>query len=98
MMAVAALAACTKSEVQYEPAGEIGFAPVARNITKAALGVDDNVYPIAQNVGVWANYDGTVEHGATVDYATTFQTSYIADKQFTYHTDYSMWAGVTPYF
>ena len=33
MMAVAALAACTKSEVQYEPAGEIGFAPVASNIT-----------------------------------------------------------------
>jgi hypothetical protein len=98
MMAVAALAACTKSEVQYEPAGEIGFSPVARNITKAALGVEDSVYPTAQNVGVWANYDGTVEHGTTVDYSTTFETAYIADKQFTYHIDYSMWAGVTPYF
>ena len=98
MMAVAALAACTKSEVQYEPAGEIGFSPVARNITKAALGVEDNVYPTAQNVGVWANYDGTVEHGTTVDYSTTFETAYIADKQFTYHDDYLMWAGVTPYF
>ena len=98
MMAVAALAACSKSEVQYEPAGEIGFAPVARNITKAALGVADNVYPTAQNVGVWANYDGTVNHGTTVDYANSFKTAYIADKQFTYHTDYNMWAGVTPYF
>lgn len=97
-MAVAALVACTKSDIQYETAGEIGFSPVARNITKAALGVEDNEYPTAQNVGVWANYDGTVEHGETVDYATTFATAYIADKQFTYHTDYSMWAGVTPYF
>lgn len=98
MMAVAALAACSKSEVQYEPSGEIGFAPVARNITKGALGVEDNVYPTAQNVGVWSNYDGTVEHGATVDYDNSFGTAYIADKQFTYHDDYTMWAGVTPYF
>ena len=106
IMAVAALAACTKSEVQYEPAGEIGFTPVTRTITKAALGVPDengdvdNTYPTEQNVGVWANYDGAIAHNATPDYAKNFKTSYIADKQFTYHADVNpqSWAGVTPYF
>lgn len=100
LLAVAALAACTKSEVQYDTPGEIGFAPVTRNITKAALSVNDQVYPTGQNVGVWSNYDGTVDPGTTVDYTTTFTTSYIADKQFTYHADANpaSWAGVTPYF
>lgn len=101
MVAIAAIAACTKSEVQYEePVGEVGFVPVARNITKAALGVDDNVYPITQNIGIWSNYDGDVESGSTVDYTTDFTVSYIEDKQFTYHsdTDPKSWAGVTPYY
>lgn len=100
ILAVAALAACSKSEPVYEPAGEIGLAPVARTITKAALGVTDNTYPTAQNMGVWANYDGTVAALSTPDYANQFQTAYIADKQFTYHQDANpkSWAGVTPYF
>lgn len=100
MMAVAALAACTKSEVQYEPAGEIGFAPVVRNITKAALGATDYVYPTAQNIGVWSNYDGTVNALSTADYTNNFKTKYIEDKQFTYHADanHASWAGVTPYY
>lgn len=36
--ALAALAACTKSEVQYEPSGEISFAPVAKTLTKSVAG------------------------------------------------------------
>ena len=35
LLAVAALAACTKSEVAYEAPAEIGFAPFTGNITKA---------------------------------------------------------------
>lgn len=100
LLAVAAIAACTKSEVEYTPAGEIGFAPVARTITKAALGVNDNVYPTTQNIGVWANYDGTVAAQSTPNYSNQFATEYIEDKQFTYHEDVTpkSWAGVTPYF
>lgn len=101
MVAIAAMSACTKSEVQYDkPISEIGFAPVARNITKAALGVTDNVYPETQNIGIWSNYDGNVDSGKTVNYATQFTVSYIEDKQFTYHsdTDPKSWAGVTPYY
>ncbi len=36
--ALAAIAACTKSEVQYEPSGEISFAPVAKTLTKSVAG------------------------------------------------------------
>lgn len=101
MMVVAALAACSKSEVQYdEPSGEVGFTPVASNITKAALGVKNNTYPTTQNIGIWSNYDGDVDHGTTVDYDTQFKVAYIEDKQFTYHTTTNpvSWAGVTPYY
>lgn len=101
LVAIAALAACAKSEVQYdEPSGEVGFTPVASNITKAALGVEDNTYPTTQNIGIWSNYDGDVAHGATVDYDTEFTVAYIEDKQFTYHTTTNpvSWAGVTPYY
>lgn len=59
MMAVAALAACTKSEVQYEPAGEIAFAPVAKNVTKSVAGYNgetfDGVFPTNVNLYVFAN-------------------------------------------
>ena len=101
IFAVAALFSCSKSDITYEQVDlEIGFAPVAKNITKAALGVKNNVYPTAQNIGVWSNYDGNIPHGTTVDYANTFKTAYISDQQFTYHSDANpvSWAGVTPYF
>lgn len=101
IFAVAALFSCSKSDVIYvEEQSEIGFAPVARTITRAALGVEDNTYPTTQNIGVWSNYDGTVAANSTVDYATQFTTKFIEDKQFTYHTDVTpnSWAGVTAYF
>ena len=52
IMAVAALAACTKSEVAYEAPAEIGFKAVAGNITKTA--VDGDVYPTTLNMYVFA--------------------------------------------
>ncbi len=59
MMAVAALAACTKSEVQYEPADEISFAPVASNVTKSVAGYNDEafdgVFPTGIDLYVFAN-------------------------------------------
>lgn len=68
MMAVAALAACTKSEVQYEPAGEIGFAPVASNVTKSVAGYNgetfDGVFPTDVDLYVFANaVEGTYTAG-----------------------------------
>ena len=58
-MAVAALAACTKSEVQYEPSGEISFAPVAKTLTKSVAGYNgetfDGVFPTNVHLYVFAN-------------------------------------------
>ena len=73
-MAVAALAACTKSEVQYETPGEIGFAPAVENLTKAAMPAGD--LASTQKLNVWAYWDqdGDVEDevDSYADYATTF--------------------------
>lgn len=59
LLAVAAVAACAKSEIEYEAAGEISFAPVASNITKSVAGYDgdtfDGVFPTAVNLYVFAN-------------------------------------------
>lgn len=59
LLAVAALAACTKSEVQYEPAGEISFAPVASNVTKSVAGYEgdtfNGVFPTDVDLYVFAN-------------------------------------------
>ena len=51
--AVAALAACTKSEVQYEQPSEIGFTPVTKMNTKVA--VADNKYPEGLELYIFAN-------------------------------------------
>ena len=52
MMAVAALAACSKSEVAFEQPDAIGFQVVTGMMTKAA--VADNVYPEDLNMYVFA--------------------------------------------
>lgn len=81
MMAVAALAACTKSEVQYEPAGEISFAPVAKNVTKSVAGYNgdtfDGVFPTNVNLYVFAN--------ASNDAGTAWDAPYFENAKFVYN-------------
>ncbi len=83
MMAVAALAACTKSEVQYEPAGEISFAPVAKNVTKSVAGYNgetfDGVFPTNVNLYVFAN--------ASNDAGTAWDAPYFANALFKHDAD-----------
>lgn len=73
IVALAALAACSKSEVAYEASAEIGFAPVKGNVTKAS-GLSGNL-ATTQELGVWAFWDkdGIVEGPTTttVDGNTT---------------------------
>lgn len=59
IVALAALAACSKSEVAYEAPKEIGFTPVKGNVTKAT-GLSGEL-ATTQNLGVWAYWDKTVE-------------------------------------
>lgn len=62
ILAVAALAACTKSEVKYDAPAEIGFAPATKNITKAE-GMSGNLAD-GQKLGVWAYWDNDATPGA----------------------------------
>lgn len=81
LIAVAALAACTKSEVEYIPAGEIGFAPVASNVTKSVAGYNgdtfDGVFPTNVNLYVFAN--------ASNDAGTAWDAPYFENAKFVYN-------------
>ena len=81
---VAALAACTKSEVQYEPAGEIGFAPAVKNVTKAAKPAGN--LDASQKLNVWAYWDkdGAVENAVT-DYAP-YNVTFLDEASFAQKT------------
>lgn len=73
LFAVAALAACTKSEVAYEAPGEIGLAPAVKNVTKAAMPAGS--LNASQKLNVWAYWDkdGAIEDAATyANYDTPF--------------------------
>lgn len=77
IVAVAAIAACSKTEVQYENSAEIGFAPVVKNVTKAAMTGDLLTANPDQQLGVWAywNYNGT-------NVLETHSVEYLSDATF----------------
>ena len=81
MMAVAALAACTKSDIQYETTGEISFAPIASNVTKSVAGYNgdtfDGVFPTGVNLYVFAN--------AINDAGTAWEDPYFENAKFVYN-------------
>ena len=80
LFAVAALAACTKSEVAYEAPNEIGFAPVTGNVTKAT-GTSGNL-KTNQELGVWAYWDkdGVVE--TQISDFTKYNDNYLVNALF----------------
>ena len=91
LAAALTLAACSKSEIQYESPSDICFAPASKNITKAAMpaGVlDKNV-----KLGVWAYWNGvngTVESTAT--YAN-YTDAYLDNSLFANRADTDNWGG-----
>lgn len=93
VLALGAVAACTKSAVQYEQPGEISLQPVAQKATKAA--VDGTTYPEELNFKVWSWW-GNSEAGTAASAA--FSTPYINAGEFCYNEDKSSWGGVTPYY
>lgn len=102
LVALAALAACSKSEIEYTDNMELSLAPVTRLNTKAA--VDGTDYPDALNMFVFANagLDGN-DDNSTVDVAECTEP-YFANAEFTHtgRTDITLntnvFAGVTPYY
>ena len=92
VLAVAALASCTKMDTAYEAPQEIGFVAVGNNITKAP--VSGTTYPEELNMYVNAYV-----------HSTTAPTSpdYISNGEFTHRTDKvegkDVWGGMTtPYY
>ena len=59
IVAIAAIAACSKSEIQYEQTGEITLAPVTSNATKSVAGYNgdtfDGIFPTDIDLYVFAN-------------------------------------------
>ena len=97
LAAVAALAACSKSEVAYEQPGEIGIAPFAQNRTKAM--VQGTAFP-QENFALWAYYK-QLPAGKTIaewQSSTEAQQTYIDNKEFKPSTTAGLWGGVIPYF
>lgn len=90
IVAIAALAACSKSEVAYDQAPEIGFSVIAGNVTKSV--VDGDVYPTTLNmyVNAW-----TTDNAANTP-------NYIEEGEFEHASEYTfdkaVWGGKTPYY
>ena len=89
-LAIGAMAACTKSAVQYEQTGEICLQPVAQKATKAA--VDGTFYPADEEheFNVWANW-----HAVTNEGTSSFGEPYINQGTFSAR-DLVVWGGKDP--
>ena len=84
LVAIAALAACSKSEIQYEQNVAISFAPVAQNVTKSVAGVDadgdyDSTFPTTQDLYIFANAQ---EQDANGVLSQAWNTPYLVNAQF----------------
>ena len=88
IVAVAAIAACTKSEVVYDTPEEIGFVPVAKLNTKAAVAGTD--YPDALNMYIFAN----------AGLGSTYDEVYFKNAEFEHKTSdaTNVFSGTTPYY
>ena len=88
LVAIAALAACSKSEVEFEQTGEITLAPVTSNTTKSVAGftdagVFDGVFPTAIDIYVFANagQPGSAANAHTEPYFRNAQFEWFTTAQ-----------------
>ena len=85
LVALATLAACSKSEIAYEQTGEIMLAPVTSNTTKSVAGYNENafdgIFPTDIYLYVFAN---AAEPGAV---ASAHNEPYFRNAQFKWFTD-----------
>ena len=97
LAAVAAIAACSKSEVAYEPAGEISLAVVPQNMTKAMM--TGETFRTSEQFNVWAWYKQLPASTEVADWMAdeTDNQLYIPEKPFEFR-DGTNWGGETPYY
>ena len=100
LVAIAALAACSKSEIQYDDQQvKISFAPIANNITKSVAGVGtdgayNSTFPTTQDLYIFANVQDQAADGTL---SQTWGTSYLVNAQFESNriTDNGVYEGQT---
>lgn len=74
VLAIGAMAACTKSNIQYEQPEEISFQPVAKKATKAVNGaIDGTAYPKGENFNVWSWWTGIPAGTSISELANDFE-------------------------
>lgn len=97
LLCLAALAACTKSEVQYEAPSEISFVSVSKMATKAA--VDGTNYPEKLNMYVFANAGLDTDADGMVE-LTECTEAYFSNAEFEHGDNDAtgVFGGVIPYY
>lgn len=99
VLAIAGLASCTNSDVEFEPQQkQIGLNAITQNRTRAM--VDGTAFP-AEDFKVWAWYKQVDPATSIAEWqgATTVdQQDYINNKVFTKKSTNTVWSGATPYY
>lgn len=92
MMAVAALAACSKSGIEYEPADEIGFQVVNGKMTKAV--VEGTKYPDGLNMYVFAmTATETKDADGNVTTTPNSTANFLKNAEFAHISSTTLWGG-----
>ena len=93
LVALAAIAACSKSEVEYTDNMELSFAPITQLNAKAA--VDGTDYPDGLNMFIFANAGE-----ATATVPTGYTEPYLRNAEFTHRESLTthVFGGITPYY
>lgn len=100
ILAIAAITACSKSEVEYDAPAEIGISPVTQNRTKAM--VSGTEFPEDENFMVWAWYKA-LPKATSISFwqeSDEAQQTYIDEKVFVPKTgdDKGLWGGSNAYY
>ena len=95
VLALGAVAACTKSNVQYEQPGEISLHPVAQKATKVFGAIDGNEYDPSETFNVWAWWSNA-DPAVTLTEYTGYTTQYINQGTFINKAD--SWGGKISYY
>ena len=94
---IVSVAACTKSNIQYDPTGEISLQPVTEKATKAAF--SDTAYGEgAPAFNIWAWWAGVDPGTSKAEFLSSQDISSYIDKGEFVHRSGGSWGGTTPYY
>ena len=98
LAAVAALAACSKSEAQYDDVkNEISFTPVTKNITKTMI--TGTAFPKTESFNVWAWYKQVPTNTPVANWnPTDSEHLYVSEGEFVNQGGTANWKGKTSYY